>query len=202
MRNMCACTCTCRRERARSGIDGIDELRRNAADARFGNGSITSVRSSASPPPLARMSSSESSSEYSCESAEETLEGVYVHLLICIGQIDGLGTDIDWADAFRWNDAKRDAAALALFALTTRVMTDFGQLKRGPSAASPSSSSPNLRGLTVEVANADANPSLNPGGSRHPPAVHAVWDARLCLSLADHAILAAHARGSRAFDPR
>ena len=54
----------------------------------------------------------------------------------------------------------------------------------------------------MEVANADANPSLNPGGSRHFPAVHAVWDARLCLSLADHAILAAHARGSRAFDPR
>ena len=100
-----------------------------------------------------------------------------------------MASDIDWATPLPSTS-------------TWGVTTDFGQLNRGPSAASPSSSSPNLRGLTVEVANADANPSLNPGGSRHFPAVHAVWDARLCLSLADHAILAAHARGSRTFDPR
>ena len=75
------------------------------------------------------MSSSESSSEYSSESAEETLENVYVHLLRCIGQMDGLETDIDWADAFRWNDAKLDAAALALYAVGSHVNKGDGRFK-------------------------------------------------------------------------
>ena len=52
------------------------------------------------------------------------MRGAYEHLWMIASQTDGLETDIDWADAFRWNDAKLDAAALALY--TVAVHVDVG----------------------------------------------------------------------------
>ena len=57
------------------------------------------------------------------------MRGAYEHLWMIASQMDGLETDIDWADAFRWNDAKLDAAALALYAVGSHVNKGDGRFK-------------------------------------------------------------------------
>ena len=57
------------------------------------------------------------------------MQGAYEHLWMIASQTDGLETDIDWADAFRWNDAKLDAAALALYAVGSHVNKGDGRFK-------------------------------------------------------------------------
>ena len=106
--------------------------------------------------------SSDSSSEDSGSGEADTMRTIYKGLaeVLLLGT-DNRGWEYDPDYAFRLNDAKLDAAAIACFALRfvtreTDGMHAWRRRSTKPGGASTTSSSPNSKGL-VGVANTNTN---------------------------------------------